>query len=167
MGNKNSEEEKQSAAKLLTMLLRYRRRYSGKSPYTNATERHIKELCSTLLWKHSESDGKHIGCKHWSTGARASKRHHGKIMTSKGKKDGLIHEHLFPRNQLIEEVLFCIEEPTIEKIRKTLDRLNIGVVITNAEHQRLDKIKGTRQDPWERYRKAGIVISETNSDLVL
>jgi len=41
------------------------------------------------------------------------------------------------------------------EIRGLLDRLNIGVVVTVDEDERLER-DGIDHDPWERYRRAGI-----------
>jgi hypothetical protein len=156
MPTKNSNDERQSAAEFIVLLLSERLRRKAHGPYTTANERHIRRLCSALLWQHSEAAGKYKGCQHWSVAAIESFRKHNRIVTSKRdyRDEALIHEHLFPRSQLLN-LLFKLSEPTVADVRALLDRLNIGVVITAGEDKLLSK-KGVESDPWERYRKAGI-----------
>jgi hypothetical protein len=45
--------------------------------------------------------------------------------------------------------------PSLAKVNAWLEELNIGVVVTVAEDERLPK-EGVDMDPWERYRAAGI-----------
>lgn len=58
------------------------------------------------------------------------------------------------RQQMIA-ALFNIENPIESEIRARLDRLNIGVVVTEAEHARLPK-HGNESDPWSRYLTAEV-----------
>jgi hypothetical protein len=156
MARRVADNERQSASELLVPLLRERRRRLAANTLTPVNDRHLRELCSLLLWKYSEAAGKYRGCRYWSVGALASKQKHGRLVTSKLRygEDALRHEHLFPRQQQIA-ALFEIEEPTAEEVRARLDQLNIGVVVTEGEHRRLEK-HGEETDPWNRYRKAGL-----------
>ena len=93
--------------------------------------------------------------RHWSKMALLSLKEHVKVVTStkKDPEDALRHEHLFPRKQTIEK-LFTLNPPTIEKIQEILS-VNIGVVVTVKEEKQLVK-EGVFEDPWKRYRDAGI-----------
>lgn len=137
-------------------LLRERRRRVAAGTLTPANDRHLRELCSLLLWKYSEAAGKYRGCRYWTVGALASKRKHGRVVTSKLRfgLDALRHEHLFPRQQQIA-ALFEIEDPSLERVRARLEQLNIGVVVTESEHNKLAK-QGDEANPWDRYTRAGI-----------
>lgn len=118
-------------------------------------EKCLKDLITTLLWKHTEASGKYDGCPYWSTKALASRGKHGKVVTSKreDRYGALRHEHLFPRNQMIEE-LFSIAAPNMKDVEEKLKH-NIGVVVTVEEDEKLEK-EGMFSDPWKRYRDAGI-----------
>lgn len=156
MARRDADTERQSASELLIPLLRDRRRRLAANTLTAANDRDLRELCSLLLWKYSEAAGKYLGCRYWSVGTLASKQKYGRLVTSKVRygEDALRHEHLFPRQQQIA-ALFEIEDPVVEEVRARLDQLNIGVVVTEAEHRRLAK-QGEEADPWNRYRKAGL-----------
>lgn len=156
MPRKNPEQERRSAAELLVVLLQERLRRIAQDALDHANKRHIKQLCSTLLWKHSEAFGKYDGCRHWSHGALESRRKHRKPVTNKVRhgSDALRHEHLFPRRQLVKK-LFSLQDPSVLEVRAILDRLNIGVVVTVAEDERLPG-EGVEADPWDRYRTASI-----------
>lgn len=104
-------------------------------------EKQFKELITTLLWTHTESHRKYIGCKYWSERALESlNKHGGKVVTSKtiDPTHALRHEHLYPRKQTIE-LLLTIEKPTLEAVKKLLEN-NIGVVVTVEEDARLSKV---------------------------
>lgn len=150
------EEWGQVSADLILQLLTYRQELGQKRKSNNSYEKQFKELITTLLWKHTEAYGKYIGCKYWSEGALESlKKHDGKVVTSKAVDPtyALRHEHRFPRKQTIE-LLLGLEQPTLDSVNKLLE-LNIGVVVTVEEDSRLSKI-GVQEDPWQRYRDAGI-----------
>jgi hypothetical protein len=153
------ESIRQSAAELLTWLLVHRRERIASGTLSDPMQRHFIELCSTLLWKHSEAHGKYNGCRYWSLAARESVGRHG-VQTSRIKfgNDALRHEHVFPRKQLIGD-LFKIEHPTPPDVRAILDRLNIGVVVTVEEDMRL-AAKGCLPDPWQRYRDANVQLAD-------
>jgi len=147
------DEERDSVVDWAQVLLAERIRH--KDP-TAAFNRRLRQLLSELLWKFSEANGKYGGCRYWSVSAIESRKKHGAIVTSYPKVggDALRHEHLFPRAQLIER-LFSLTDPTTESIRAELTRLNIGVVVTEREHRLLSD-EGALNDPWKRYRIAGV-----------
>jgi hypothetical protein len=109
-----------------------------------------------VLWVWSEFDGKHTGCKYWSKAARASG----------SKREGLIHEHLVPRD-IVRKKVFGLRNPTPAAVRRTLTTWCVGVVVTKAEDDRLNEL-GLRQampeswdkrDKWARYKAAKIEIA--------
>lgn len=150
------DDKRQSAAGFITLLLRERQQRIERQCYTQANDQQLKELCSILLWMHSEACGKYQGCRYWSEGARQSFQRYGKVVTNKRIFGGeaLRHEHLFPRNQLIKKLL-SLDHPSLPEVKALLDRLNIGVVVTVEEDERLPS-EGIDTDPWDRYRKAGV-----------
>jgi hypothetical protein len=156
MARKDPTDEWESASELIVLLLQERLRRLEEGCYSNANDRHLRRLCSALLWQHSEAFGKYRGCQYWSHGAIDSFKRHDGVVTSKllYGNDALIHEHLFPRGQLIEK-LFALSEPTGFAVSELLTKLNTGVVITAGEDKTLSK-EGTESDPWERYRNANI-----------
>src|SRR5712692_7817168 len=77
MPKKQPDDEKQSAAEVLSLLLRERLHRMTDGTYNHANTRHLRELCSILLLKHSEASGKHQGCRFWSQGATGSFQKHG------------------------------------------------------------------------------------------
>ena len=125
-------------------------------------ERQIRGLLSDLLWWFSEADGKYAGCRYWSVGAIESRRAHGRIETSRRKVGGqaLRHEHLFPRAQLID-LLLALDPPDVDTVGAELHRLNIGVVVTVTEHDRLPD-DGEPNDPWARYRQGSVEWVDTS-----
>lgn len=113
MATKRPEDVRQSAAELLALLVRDRRHRIDDGTISATHQRHFRELCSLLLWKHSEAFGKYRGCRYWSLGALASRKTHGGVVTNRARRGGeaLRHEHLFPRKQLIDK-LFSLDDPT-------------------------------------------------------
>ena len=109
-----------------------------------------------MLWKPSEAYGKYDGCPYWSEGALASRGKYGRPVKDKRKfgADALRHEHVFPRKELVQK-LFSLADPTSTLVGELVESLNIGVVVTVAEDERLPK-QGTEPDPWERYRQGGV-----------
>jgi hypothetical protein len=159
---KNPEEERQSAAELITLLLQERERRLESKTYSKVNDNHIRRTIShVLLWKHSEAEGnKYKDCRYWSEGAIQSEKRYGKVITNKNLcgGDALRHEHLFPRKQLIIK-LFSIEKPDIREVREILDRLNIAVIVTIDEDKLLGRIEGNESNPWKRYENAGVKVT--------
>lgn len=140
---RNTEEEQAAAAELCAALLRIHRQLAMEDRLTRAHARQLRELVSITLWKHSEASGKFKGCRYWSTGALGA------------AKEQLTHEHVHPRSETID-LLLALEDPSHDKVRRTLDELNIGAVVTKGEHVLLKGIKGCRPNVWERYQIAGV-----------
>ncbi len=160
---------RQSVVELIVLLLEERRRvYNSEDSdeiRKNICDRHIRQLISgVLLWKYSEAEGhKYTACRYWSEGACQSFTRYGKVITSRSRigNDALRHEHLYPRKQLTND-LFSIDEPNAAEVQGLLEQLNIAVIVTCGEHQRLSP-EGSSHDPWERYRKAGIMWTDKHA----
>ncbi|MCP5021602.1 MAG: hypothetical protein GY930_07470 [bacterium] len=161
MPQKNPGATRNSVVLWLSVLLNHRIELLEKEEYTLEANRHLRELISRLLWKHSEADGKYVGCRFWSLGAIQSHRHHGRVVTSLSEfpTDALRHEHLVPRHQLTS-LLIELESPTEERVKSLLEDLNVGVVVTVSEHDLLAE-SGNEADPWQRYRDAGVEWEDT------
>jgi len=156
MPRKTASDEQDSAIHFLCLILRERKRLLEADEYTHAHHRHVRELCSKLLWKHSESRGKYDGCRYWSTGALKSRERHKEVVQSRQKygDDALRHEHVFPRKELILK-LFDLPDPQPSQVQSLVERLNLGCVVTVSEDRKLPR-KGTEPDPWDRYRVVGV-----------
>jgi hypothetical protein len=156
MPRRRPEDERRSAADIISALLQDRLRRQATDECTPAHERHYREACSLLLWKHSEAHGKYSGCRYWSNGALRSPARAGPGKSDRRRHGGgaVRHEHLFPRAQLIRKLL-GLGNPSPAEVAEMLERLNIGVVVTVEEHKSLPP-DGDEADPWERYRRARI-----------
>ena len=110
-----------------------------------------------IIWVWSEFDGKHKGCRYWSE----------KAIATGSKREGLVHEHVVPR-KIIRAKLFALRKPNIASVKRILNSLCIGVVVTKEEDDRLRQLKlhasmpddWDHKDIWARYRKAGISVKE-------
>ncbi|MBI5096719.1 MAG: hypothetical protein HZB32_03590 [Nitrospirae bacterium] len=153
--NANADQKKQVAEELILELLTYRKSLILAGRSTESHEQQLKDLITTLLWKHTEAHGKYDGCLYWSKQALLSRKKHGKVVTKKREdpEGALRHEHLFPRKQSIEK-LFALDSPNMTMVQEILS-VNIGVVVTVQEDHQLAR-DGVFEDPWKRYRDAGI-----------
>ena len=100
------QEEEQTSVDLILQLLKHRELLQENQLINNSYERQIKQLITTLLWKHAEAYGKYKGCRCWSHEALESlKKHNNEVVTNKtvDPTRALRHEHLFPRKQAIDE----------------------------------------------------------------
>ena len=157
---RDPEETRQSAAALITVLLNDRLQRLASGEYTDAFDRHYRELCRALLSKHSEAYGKLLGCEKWSVAAVESFKRHKDVVTSvrEDRTDALRHEHVFPRKQLIE-LLFELELPKLKTVEMKLEKLNLGAVVTHKEHGQLPS-GGNEVDPWQRYKEGKVQLAE-------
>jgi hypothetical protein len=147
------EEIKTSATNLLTKILLERQKLKQPS---KIEDRHLKELCSVLLWKFSEAHGSKKQNPLWSKTARQS-----------GSDDkGLVHDHPVPR-KVMTEMLFELDRPTERAIRDILDKFCMCAVLAKEEDEKLNS-NGLKQhmpkgwdneDPFARYRQVGIKLS--------
>lgn len=109
------------------------------------------------IWIWSEFDGKYVGCKQWS------------VKALRGWKVDLplIHEHPVPRKE-IRERLFKLQSPTASSVRKVLDRLCFGVVVTKMEDVALIRagLNAKMPEDWDgkdvyaRYKVVGIEVQQ-------
>jgi hypothetical protein len=148
-------DERAAAAELCTLLLREYHRLKEAGRLTRALRHQLWELIDTTLWKFSEAAGKIHGCHYWSAGAIASYQKYGRITRKRDSATEMLqHEHLIPKRELVGHLL-RIEPLTREEVQAFLDSYDIGVVVTKEEHDRLSP-RGTPDDPWARYRDAGV-----------
>jgi hypothetical protein len=114
-------------------------------------------VLADAIWTWTEYEGKHEGCRYWSSLARRHRRSPSK----------LIHEHLVPKKVIIT-LLREMSAPTSESVHALLERLCIGVVVTRVEDAALSAA-GLRSrmpaewdgmDVWVRYKAVGIEWSE-------
>lgn len=153
-------EVRTEAANLLLKVLQYRED-KLKAKTLEVANKIIDETCSLLLAKHSEANGKHIGCQFMSEKAiNIYKSYFENIGEDLPFKKRVIHEHLYPKHQTIKD-LYELIDPNYEAIKAILEERNIGVLITKDENRNLDalglRLKCNKTDIWERYRDAKIV----------
>lgn len=123
-----------------------------------------KRIFSATLWGVTEIRGKYIGCPYWSRAALA--RFHTDGMAC---VPALCHEHVVPRKVITAKWL-SLPKPTPEQTYSLFERYGVGCVVLREEDSLLTS-RGLRQrmppefhdpshvwhdDPWARYRKAGI-----------
>ena len=108
-------------------------------------QKHKKDLIDSCIWKITEADGKH------NTRYRSYK---SRSATKKQLRDEHVHEHVFERKKLVEEILNNPND--IDKITKKA----IACLVTKSEHEKLSEV--SRKNPklvgWKRYDKASIKI---------
>ncbi len=113
-------------------------------------------LLDNVCWTLSELDGKHAGCRFWSSQAL-------------DQRTDLRHVHSVSRRLLIT-MLPEVSAPTEENVRRVLD-LCVGVVVT-AEEDRALNAAGMRsrmpegwdgRDVFARYRAVRIEVVDTLS----
>ena len=126
--------------------------------FTESHRRHLRDILSSVVWYWGgKGRHKYLGVGVWSEAALDSYRRHGKVVTSKGANDSLVHEHVMPRRAVVDALLE-IAEVTPESVRALLTDLAIVAVVTVAEHDRLDDQIVDPADPWKRYRAAKIPV---------
>ena len=131
-----AQSRRKSATTLIKVLL--------KSNSPEVLPGHIRELLDAMLWKITEADGKYK-TRHQSLGAFQC-----------GDKKLLRHEHVYPKEQMIKALL----KATPEQVDGILETA-VGCTVTLDEHFRLHKFD--EEDGWERYRKAGIAVTDTET----
>ena len=107
------------------------------------------------IWIWSEFDGKYEGCKLWSA----------KAMRGWKIDRPLIHEHPVPRKE-IRARLFSLRKATAASVRRVLNNLCFGVVVTRKEDVALIKagLNATMPADWDgkdvfaRYKVVGIEV---------
>lgn len=124
-------------------------------------------FANELIWKWTEATGKYLGCQFWSLNAKqlfdveAAKCGELRTLASveaelcrrhRPKDAKLTHEHVYP----IKDMTLWLQdhkEADRYELRNYLDRLCIGCVVLESEH---DRKPGTLPNPWLRYSEAGI-----------
>jgi hypothetical protein len=118
-------------------------------------------VIAQALWVWSEFDGKYHGCRYWSQSAWSNRQ------TIKG----LRHDHAVPKKLLIGRMKELRTVATVELVQDVLERNCIGVVVTLDEDRLLSRSglqasmpPNSDDDPFSRYRAAGITIRQADSD---
>ncbi len=128
-----------------------------------------RDLAQELIWKATEATGKYTGCQFWSVRAKALFDQKADwpigLKTAKAleetlrlrtreKSDRLTHEHVYPIKDL--KLQLCKIEPTLERISQVFETHCLACVVLEEEH---DREAGTYENPWTRYKRAGIKIA--------
>lgn len=123
-----------------------------------------KILKQVILWDYTEyfsdtsdikaeSIAKHFGCKYWSEKALFEKFDINCVVMINGEKfikmidssgKDLIHEHIVPRNIIINDIFMMRESHSANKIIQYLNKYASGCVISKEENSTFDK-NGLRQ----------------------
>jgi hypothetical protein len=133
-----SEARRRSAVTLIKFLL------AEKKPEVLPT--HYRQLLTVLLWKITEAESTKYKTRFQSQGA-----------LRRGDKVKLRHDHVFQRSKMIA----ALEEATAHKVDLILKKA-FGCTVTIKEHSLLSKFD-KKYDGWARYRKAGIVVINTQT----
>jgi len=99
---------------------------------------HRRQFLSFCLWKHTEADGK------WAVRYRSKEAVHGPVAD-------IQHEHVIPRNLLVEKVI-----ANLEHVGEILASV-LACLVTKEEHRRLTAV-GSFVEGWDRYTAAGVVV---------
>jgi hypothetical protein len=132
-----ADERKRSAFKLIKLLL------AENSP--EILSEHRRELLDALLWKITEAEA-----------AKYKTRFQSQSALDQPTKGGLRHEHVFQKEKMLD-LLIAAKPQEIDGILKNA----IGCTVTVDEHARLHAFD--REYGWERYRKAGITVIDTQT----
>lgn len=106
---------------------------------------HRRSFLKTALSKYTEGEGGH---KHKT-------RFRSKASYAAGSK--LRHDHVYQRARMVD--LLMAQPENVEAILSSA----VGCTITKEEHAGLDNYR--HLDGWERYREAGIVIVDTETEM--
>ena len=142
----------------------------------------VKEFISTtacqnvldeISWKYTETGkNKNLCCPYWSEDA--IKKYEENVENNKKINEGLVHEHVIPRNIFISTILKRIKEErklTSEELEKIDERLIVCVIAEGEEenkHLPKNTMSGEEvgkdffeiKDIWNRYRGKGIRVYE-------
>ena len=136
--NPKAEKRKCSAIALIKHLLLERK------PEVLPT--HYKQLLTILLWKITEAESTKYRTRFQSGGAQTC-----------GDKAKLRHDHVFQREKMIAELMKAAPEEIDGILKKA-----VACTVTEEEHNRLREYDG--EYGWERYRRAGIRVFNTETD---
>jgi hypothetical protein len=105
---------------------------------------HVSDLIDVLLWRITEADGKY-NTRYKTSGALEC-----------ADRRQLRHEHVYPRSRMIDALLRAKPEQVDDILMDA-----IGCTVTREEHERLHKFAD--QHGWDRYRKAELVVIDTDT----
>jgi hypothetical protein len=131
-----SKQRKRSAAILAKYLL-------AKKKQPELTDC-LRALLNTLLWKLSEAESH----KHET-------RYQSKSAMNRRKGTKVQHDHVHQRKNVIDRLL--APNRNIDGILRKV----FACTVTEREHKKLSRYKAF--DGWKRYKKAGIVVTDTKT----
>ena len=118
-------------------------------------------------WAWTEYNGKYEGCEYWSVKDKQEYKENPKAEKR--------HEHIVPK-QIVIKKLMKLENPTSDIVKKMMERLLLGVVVTLEEDKALNKKYRRKMppkldisadpenlDPWLRYKECGIEVKRTQA----
>ena len=132
-----AEERRRSAVALVKLLL------ASKRP--EMLPKHVGELLTTLLWKITEADGKY----------KTRFQSRGALECTDSKQ--LRHDHVYTRKRMVDALLNAGPEACEEIVKHA-----IGCTVTAREHDLLSTFDDGH-DGWERYRKAKVRVTNTET----
>jgi hypothetical protein len=100
-----------------------------------------------LLWKLTEAEGGKYGTRFKSSGAAGCE-----------DKKKLRHDHVFQRKRMVAALMKAAPDE-VDKILETA----VGCIVTVEEHDLLSSKFDKKCDGWERYRRAGIIVIDTQT----
>lgn len=131
------------------------------APVSDATKAIVLKRA---IWSWTEWDGKHVGCRFWTTLAQST--------FSEGttrRKRLLRHEHVVPL-KVLKRMLVSLRPPSLDSVQAVFEQFVIAAVVHRSEHDALDaKFKCSMppefddpqsqdfQNPWLRYEVCQIV----------
>jgi hypothetical protein len=133
-----ADERRQSVISFIELLL------NSKKP--EMLVKHRRDLLNTMLWKYTEADGKY-NTRYFSHSALKCMD-----LSKEERKGKLHHEHVCPREKLIDDLLAADLENWQNVLKKA-----IGCTVTIGEHKDLPK-SDEECDGWGRYAKAKILV---------
>ncbi len=140
---------------IFCMLLSIRTREEEK----NELEWLINQLIGKWIWKITETPysltrTKYKRQKNWSNKALI------RYVQNEGKTNGLIHEHVLEKKDIIDNIL-ALKNLNKETIKHELQKAEC-CIDTKCEHGKLNKVKNAKH--WKRYRKCGIEVYTIEKD---
>jgi hypothetical protein len=142
----------------------------------------VRATLNELIWKYSELTGKYCGCHYWSVKARSlfdkellEYMNGGKPTLedacrvsvclrpkTRVKEKRIVHEHVFPRKQLVDLLLEMDVHSTFDCVKTIIEQLAMGCVVLESEHP---KKTGDCNNPWLRYKDNIMLVDNKNWSL--
>lgn len=127
-------------------------------------------VVKNAAWAWTTMSGKYEGCRYWTRAALDQFQSAPK----KRRAKGLNHEHVVPIEALYQ-ILIAMPEPTKDSVYYCLERCLQGVIVTKAEHVRLNQeFKDAMPEGFDyrtnsisiraRYKLCGIEIIEPSAE---